>query len=98
MKHVVYLKQQAEKLTLALQRAQGECDSIKAQCSECEEEMKPIEARLLEIRNIELEIGKYQAQKVKMETEYVLKTHFCPHKLTPNSTTGTRTARSRSPP
>ncbi|KAH8290347.1 hypothetical protein KR054_002147 [Drosophila jambulina] len=70
MKHVAYLKQEMEVRTLALQRAQQKCDSIKAQCSECEEEMKPIEARLLEIRNIEFEIGKYQAQKVEMETKH----------------------------
>ncbi|KAH8376220.1 hypothetical protein KR200_003386 [Drosophila serrata] len=70
MKHVAYLKQEMEIRTLALQKAQQKCDSIKAQCSECEEEMKPIEARLLEIRNIEFEIGKYQAQKVEMETKH----------------------------
>ncbi|KAH8253007.1 hypothetical protein KR032_003136 [Drosophila birchii] len=70
MKHVAYLKQEMEVRTLALQRAQQKCDSIKVQCSECEEEMKPIEARLLEIRNTEFQIGKYQAQKVEMETKH----------------------------
>jgi len=55
--------------TLNLQKAQRKCDAIKAQCSECEEEMKPIEARLVEIRNVEFEIGKYQAQKVEMDTK-----------------------------
>lgn len=55
--------------TLNLQKAQRKCDAIKAQCMECEEEMKPIEARLVEIRNVEFEIGKYQAQKVEMDTK-----------------------------
>ncbi|EDW92134.2 DNA repair protein RAD50 [Drosophila yakuba] len=70
MKHVAYLKQEMEVKTLNLQQAQRKCDAIKAQCSECEEEMKPIEARLMEIRNVEFEIGKYQAQKVEMDTKH----------------------------
>jgi len=69
MKHVAYLKEEMEVKTLSLQKAQQKCDSIKAQCNECEEEMKPIEARLLEIRNVEFEVGKYQAQKVEMDTK-----------------------------
>ncbi|XP_033233234.1 DNA repair protein RAD50 [Drosophila pseudoobscura] len=70
MKHVAYLKQEMEVKTLGLQKAQKKCDSIKAQCSECEEEMKPIESRLQEIRDIEYEIGKHQAQKVEMDTKH----------------------------
>ncbi|KAH8402366.1 hypothetical protein KR009_011576 [Drosophila setifemur] len=70
IKHVKYLKQEMEVKTLSLQTAQKKCDSIKDQCNECEEEMKPIEARLTEIRNIEFDIGKYQAQKVEMDTKH----------------------------
>ncbi|XP_017090795.2 DNA repair protein RAD50 [Drosophila bipectinata] len=70
IKHVEYLKKEMEAKTLALQKAQEKCNNVKTQCNECEEEMKPIEARLMEIRNIELEIGKYQAQKVEMDTKH----------------------------
>ncbi|XP_016990537.1 DNA repair protein RAD50 [Drosophila rhopaloa] len=70
MKHVAYLKEEMEVKTMSLQRAQQKCDVIEAQCSECEVQMKPIEARLEEIRNVEFEIGKYQAQKVEMDTKH----------------------------
>ncbi|XP_016953559.2 DNA repair protein RAD50 [Drosophila biarmipes] len=70
MKHVAYLKEEMEVKTLSLHKAQQKCDTIKAQCNDCEEEMKPIEARLLEIRNVEFEVGKYQAQKVEMDTKH----------------------------
>ncbi|XP_017079232.1 DNA repair protein RAD50 [Drosophila eugracilis] len=70
MKHVAYLKDEMEVKTLSLQKAQQKCDAIKDQCNECEVEMKPIEARLSEIRNVEFEIGKYQAQKVEMDTKH----------------------------
>ncbi|XP_022217718.2 LOW QUALITY PROTEIN: DNA repair protein RAD50 [Drosophila obscura] len=70
MKHVAYLKQEMEVKTLGLQKAQQKCESIKAQCSACEEEMKPIETRLREILDIENEIGKHQAQKVEMDTKH----------------------------
>ncbi|XP_017008025.3 DNA repair protein RAD50 [Drosophila takahashii] len=70
MKHVAYLKEEMEVKTLNLQKAQQKYDTIKAQVTECEEEMKPIDARLVEIRNVEFEIGKYQAQKVEMDTKH----------------------------
>ncbi|XP_017054346.1 DNA repair protein RAD50 [Drosophila ficusphila] len=70
MKHVKYLKEEMEAKTLNLQKAQQKCDGINAQCKECDEEMKPIDARLVEIRNVEFEVGKYQAQKVEMDTKH----------------------------
>lgn len=53
-----------------LQKAQRQCDDLKEECIKCDEEVKPIDERLQEIRNIECEIGKYQAEKVKMDTKY----------------------------
>lgn len=52
-----------------LQNAQRKCEEIKEECIKCDEEVKPIDARLKEIRNIEYEIGEYQAEKVKVDTK-----------------------------
>ncbi|XP_030385926.1 DNA repair protein RAD50 [Scaptodrosophila lebanonensis] len=70
MKLLFHLKQEMEVKTMNLERAQQKCDSIKAQCAQCDEEVKPIDARLGEIRDIEYDISKYQAQKVEMDTKH----------------------------
>ncbi|XP_054737346.1 DNA repair protein RAD50 [Anastrepha obliqua] len=66
---LAHLKQEMDDKSLTLKKAQEKCAAIQQECELCEEEMKPIDARLLEIRNVEYEVGKYQAQKVEIETE-----------------------------
>lgn len=69
MKLLAHLKKEMDDKSLSLQKAEQKCKDIKDQCQKCDEEVQPIDARLQEIRNIELEISKYHAQKVKMDTE-----------------------------
>ncbi|XP_004517595.1 DNA repair protein RAD50 [Ceratitis capitata] len=66
---LAHLKQEMDDKSLTLKKAQEKCTAIEHECERCEEEMKPIDARLLEIRNVEYEVGKYQAKKVEIETE-----------------------------
>ncbi|XP_017466140.1 PREDICTED: DNA repair protein RAD50 isoform X1 [Rhagoletis zephyria] len=66
---LAHLKQEMDDKSLTLKKAQEKCAAIEKECERCEEEMKPIDTRLLEIRNVEYEVGKYQAQKVEVETE-----------------------------
>ncbi|XP_067628332.1 DNA repair protein RAD50 [Eurosta solidaginis] len=66
---LAHLKQEMDDKSLSLKKAQEKCAAIKNACGRLEEEMKPIDARLEEIRNVEFEVGKYQAQKVEVETE-----------------------------
>lgn len=69
MRLLAHLKQEMDDKSLTLKKAQEKCTAIEHECERCEEEMKPIDARLLEIRNVEYEVGKYQAKKVEIETE-----------------------------
>ncbi|XP_011188486.1 DNA repair protein RAD50 [Zeugodacus cucurbitae] len=66
---LAHLKQEMDDKSLTLKKAQEKCATIEQECERCEEEMKPIEARLLEIRNVEYDVGKHQAKKVEIETE-----------------------------
>lgn len=69
MKLLAHLKKEMDDKSLGLEKAELKCKDIKEQCAKCDEEVKPIDARLQEIRNIELEISKYHAQKVEMDTK-----------------------------
>lgn len=69
MKLLAHLKKEMDDKSLSLQKAEQKCQDIKDQCRKCDEVVQPIDARLQEIRNIELEISNYHAQKVKMDTE-----------------------------
>lgn len=64
-----HLKQEMEEKTLNLQKHQQKSKTIEEQCKVCEEEMKPIEERLETIRKIEYDVGKFQAQKVELQTK-----------------------------
>lgn len=66
---LAHLKQEMDDKSLTLKKAQEKCAAIEQECDRCEEEMKPIDARLTEIRNVEYEVGKHQAKKVEIETE-----------------------------
>ncbi|XP_017837172.1 DNA repair protein RAD50 [Drosophila busckii] len=70
MKLLSHLKEEMEAKTLSLQKEEQKCQKLKEQCEQCDEEVKPVDARLLEIRKIEYEIGKYQSQKVEMDTKH----------------------------
>lgn len=69
MKLLAHLKKEMDDKSLGLEKAEQKCKDIKEQCAKCDEEVQPIDARLQEIRNIELEISKYHAQKVEMDTK-----------------------------
>ena len=60
-----------EEKSLSLQKHQNKAKTIDDQCTLCEEEMKPIEERLQKIHKIEYDVGKYQAQKVELQTKCV---------------------------
>ncbi|EDW01461.1 DNA repair protein RAD50 [Drosophila grimshawi] len=65
-----YIKKEMDEKTLGLQKAQRKLEDIKMECDKCDADVKPIDGRLEEIRNIEFDIGKYQAQKVEMDTKH----------------------------
>lgn len=69
LKLLEHFKKEMDEKTMNLQNAQRKCEEIKEECIKCDEEVKPIDARLKEIRNIEYEIGEYQAEKVKVDTK-----------------------------
>ena len=69
LRFLQHLKMEMEDKTLTIQKAQQKYESVQAQCDLLDNEMRPIEGRLLEIRGIEYEVGKHQAQKVQLETE-----------------------------
>lgn len=64
-----HLKHEMDDKTLSLQKCQNKAKTIDDQCKQCEEEMAPIEERLKQIYKIEHEVGKYQAQKVELQTK-----------------------------
>lgn len=64
-----HLKQEMEEKTLGLQKYQQKAKTIDEQCTLCEEQMKPIEERLKTIHKIEYDVGKFQAQKVELQTK-----------------------------
>ncbi|XP_034475989.1 DNA repair protein RAD50 isoform X2 [Drosophila innubila] len=68
IKLLAHLKKEMDDKTLSLQKYEQQCDDIKKQCEKCDEELKPVDARLQEIRDIECEISKYSARKVEMDT------------------------------
>ncbi|KAH8396894.1 hypothetical protein KR215_006052 [Drosophila sulfurigaster] len=70
MKLLAHLKKEMDDKTLNLQKYEKQCEDIKMQCEKCDEEVKPIDLRLEEIRNIEYEISKYNARKVEMDTTH----------------------------
>ncbi|EDW08362.1 DNA repair protein RAD50 [Drosophila mojavensis] len=70
LKLLEHFKKEMDEKTMNLQNAQRKCEEIKEECIKCDEEVKPIDARLKEIRNIEYEIGEYQAEKVKVDTKH----------------------------
>lgn len=65
----MYIKQEMESKTLEIQKEKSKYQELEDQCLKLDNEMKPIENRLLEIRSVEFEIGKHQAEKVKLETK-----------------------------
>lgn len=54
---------------MSLQKYQQKAQNIDDQCKQCEDEMAPIEERLKQIHKIEYEVGKFQAQKVELQTK-----------------------------
>lgn len=63
------MKKEMEEKSVNLQKYQQKAKTIDDQCLQCEEEMKPIEERLQKILKIEYDVGKYQAQKVELQTK-----------------------------
>ncbi|XP_055855435.1 DNA repair protein RAD50 [Episyrphus balteatus] len=69
LKYLSHLKKQLEDKNIDLQNAHEKYNAIKDKCNKFDEEMKPIDERLLEIRKVEYEVGKQQALKVELETK-----------------------------
>lgn len=69
LKHLSHLKKQLEDKNIDLQNAHEKFNVIQDKCTKFDEEMKPIDKRLSEIREIEYEVGKQQALKVQLETK-----------------------------
>ncbi|KAL9901861.1 DNA repair protein RAD50 [Glossina fuscipes] len=64
-----HLKQEMEEKSLSLQSYRQKALSIDDQCRKCDAEIKPVEERLQKIFNVEREVGKYQAQKIELQTK-----------------------------
>lgn len=65
---MAHLKKEMDDKMLNLQKYEQQCDDIKKQCEGCDEKVKPMDARLQELRTIESEISTYSARKVQMDT------------------------------
>lgn len=70
IKLLAHFKKEMDDKTLSLEKYEQQLDDIKKQCKGCEEEVKPIDKRLLEIREIECEISTYSKRKVELDTTH----------------------------
>ncbi|XP_037948958.1 DNA repair protein RAD50-like [Teleopsis dalmanni] len=70
LRYLEHLKQEMENKMMALKKAEEKCIDVKQQCTTCDEEVKPIEQRLNEIRKVEYDVAKYQSLKVEIQTKH----------------------------